>query len=115
MSTCGDSNIYYIIQLVIALCLITGSYINLFQKTIGYEYSLYHSIHCHGNNRIDIDEMMNLKKESNTVFITVATYGYREFTLDFYQSNHLQDYSSFFVVVHDKRSYDVRISLFVHS
>ena len=42
---------------------------------------------------------MNLNKETKAVFSRVATYGYREFT--FYWSNSLQNYSPFFVVVHD--------------
>ena len=58
---------------------------------------------------IDIDKMVMMKKENNEVFITVATYGYREFTVDFYQSSHLQEYSNFFVVVHDVISYQVVI------
>ena len=58
---------------------------------------------------IDIDKMVMMKKENNEVFITVATYGYREFTIDFYQSSHLQEYSNFFVVVHDVISYQVVI------
>ena len=58
---------------------------------------------------IDIDKMVMMKKENNEVFITVATYGYREFTVDFYQSSHLQEYRNFFVVVHDVISYQVVI------
>ena len=58
---------------------------------------------------IDIDKMVMMKKKNNEVFITVATYGYREFTVDFYQSSHLQEYSNFFVVVHDVISYQVVI------
>ena len=58
---------------------------------------------------IDVDKMVMMKKENNEVFITVATYGYREFTVDFYHSSHLQEYSNFFVVVHDVISYQVVI------
>ena len=105
------------IQVILFLCLFIDFYINLYQESIGNEeWSLYQNLHLHDiHSRIGIDEMMNLKKENNAVFITVATYGYREFTLDFYRSNSLQNYSSFFVVVHDSLSYDVRISLFIHS
>ena len=59
---------------------------------------------------IDVDKMVMMKKSSNNeVFVTVATYGYREFTVDFYQSSHLHEYSNFFVVVHDNVSYQVFI------
>ena len=77
--------------------------INLNQKSIGNEeWSLYQNLHLHDiHSRIGIDEMMNLNMETKTVFITVATYGYREFTLSYYRSNSLQNYSSLFVVVHD--------------
>ena len=56
---------------------------------------------------VNVNKMVMMKKENNEVFITVATYGYREFTLDFYQSCHLQDYNNFFVVVQDVLSYQV--------
>ena len=56
---------------------------------------------------VNVSKMVMMKKEKNEVFITVATYGYREFTLDFYQSSHLQDYNNFFVVVQDVLSYQV--------
>ena len=56
---------------------------------------------------VNVSKMVMMKKENNEVFITVATYGYREFTLDFYQSSHLQDYNNFFVVVQDVLSYQV--------
>ena len=56
---------------------------------------------------VNVNKMVMMKKENNEVFITVATYGYREFTLDFYQSSHLQDYRNFFVVVQDVLSYQV--------
>ena len=56
---------------------------------------------------VNVNKMVMMKKENNEVFITVATYGYREFTLDFYQSSHLQDYNNFFVVVQDVLSYQV--------
>ena len=59
---------------------------------------------------IDVDKMVMMKKSSNNeVFVTVATYGYREFTVDFYQSSHLHEYNNFFVVVHDNISYQVII------
>ena len=59
---------------------------------------------------IDIDTMVMMKKSNNSeVFVTVATYGYREFTVDFYQSSHLHEYNNFFVVVHDNVSYQVII------
>ena len=52
--------------------------INLNQNSIGNkEWSLYQNLHFHGiYSRIGIDEMINLTKENNVVFITVATYGY---------------------------------------
>ena len=59
---------------------------------------------------IDVDKMVMMKKSNNNeVFVTVATYGYREFTVDFYQSSHLHEYNNFFVVVHDNISYQVII------
>ena len=59
---------------------------------------------------IDVDKMVMKKKSNNNeVFVTVATYGYREFTVDFYQSSHLHEYNNFFVVVHDNVSYQVII------
>ena len=59
---------------------------------------------------IDDDKMVMKKKSNNNeVFVTVATYGYREFTVDFYQSSHLHEYNNFFVVVHDNVSYQVII------
>ena len=59
---------------------------------------------------IDVDKMVMMKKSNNNeVFVTVATYGYREFTVDFYQSSHLHEYTNFFVVVHDNVSYQVII------
>ena len=59
---------------------------------------------------IDVDKMVMMKKSNNNeVFVTVATYGYREFTVDFYQSSHLHEYNNFFVVVHDNVSYQVII------
>ena len=59
---------------------------------------------------IDVDKMVMMKKSNNNeVFVTVATYGYRELTVDFYQSSHLHDYRNFFVVVHDNVSYQVII------
>ncbi len=77
--------------------------INLNQNSIGNkEWSLYQNLHFHGiYSRIGIDEMINLTKENNVVFITVATYGYWEFTFNYYRSNNLQNCSSSFVVVHD--------------
>ena len=74
------------IQVIFFLCLFIDFYINLYQESIGNEeWSLYQNLHLHDiHSRIGIDEMMNLKKENNAVFITVATYGYREFTLNFY-------------------------------
>ena len=68
-------------------------------------------IHQAYNRAIDIDTMV--KKKNGTVFITVATYGYREFTVDFYRINHIQDYNNFFVVVQDLPSYQVRNLLFL--
>ena len=57
---------------------------------------------------IDVDKMVMMKKSNNNeVFVTVATYGYRELTVDFYQSSHLHEYNNFFVVVHDTVSYQV--------
>lgn len=106
------------IQSLLFLSLIPSLFINLYRESIGNEEgTVYQRLHFHPfiKTRIDIHEMMNLKKEKNTVFITVATYGYREFTLDFYRSNTLQNYSSFFVVVHDTLSYDVSITLISHS
>lgn len=58
--------------------------------------------------RISIQEMIKQKRLNNTVFVTVTTYGYKEFTTDFYQNNHMQNYSNFLVVVHDMHTFRVK-------
>ena len=97
-----------ILNLVILFSIVLQGFSYLFSS-----YSFYDQLSLDIRQKdielIDIDKMVMMKKENNEVFITVATYGYREFTVDFYQSSHLQEYSNFFVVVHDVISYQVVI------
>ena len=97
-----------ILNLVILFSVVLQGFSDLFSS-----YSFYDQLSLDIRQKdielIDIDKMVMMKKENNEVFITVATYGYREFTVDFYQSSHLQEYSNFFVVVHDVISYQVVI------
>ena len=97
-----------ILNLVILIIIVLQGFSDLFSS-----YSFYDQLSLDIRQKdielIDIDKMVMMKKENNEVFITVATYGYREFTVDFYQSSHLQEYSNFFVVVHDVISYQVVI------
>ena len=97
-----------ILNLVILIIIVLQGFSDFFSS-----YSFYDQLSLDIRQKdielIDIDKMVMMKKENNEVFITVATYGYREFTVDFYQSSHLQEYSNFFVVVHDVISYQVVI------
>lgn len=97
-----------ILNLVILFIIVLQGFSDFFSS-----YSFYDQLSLDIRQKdielIDIDKMVMMKKENNEVFITVATYGYREFTVDFYQSSHLQEYSNFFVVVHDVISYQVVI------
>ena len=97
-----------ILNLVILIIIVLQGFSDFFSS-----YSFYDQLSLDIRQKdielIDIDKMVMMKKENNEVFITVATYGYREFTIDFYQSSHLQEYSNFFVVVHDVISYQVVI------
>ena len=97
-----------ILNLVILFIIVLQGFSDFFSS-----YSFYDQLSLDIRQKdielIDIDKMVMMKKENNEVFITVATYGYREFTIDFYQSSHLQEYSNFFVVVHDVISYQVVI------
>lgn len=61
-----------------------------------------------------LQEVVLARKERNAVFITIATYAYRLFTVDFYQHNNLTQYRSFFVVTQDELTYSVSSSLYSH-
>ena len=54
-----------------------------------------------------LEDVVLARKEHNAVFITIATYAYRLFTVDFYQHSNLTQYSSFFVVTQDQLTYSV--------
>ena len=56
---------------------------------------------------ISLSEMVQRKKENNAVIVTIATYAYRYFTVDFYHHSNLSTYNSFFVVTQDAPSYEV--------
>ena len=56
---------------------------------------------------ISLSEMVQKKKQNNAVIVTIATYAYRYFTVDFYHHSNLSSYSSFFVVIQDAPSYEV--------
>ena len=61
-----------------------------------------------------LQEVVLARKEMNAVFITIATYAYRLFTVDFYQHSNLTQYRSFFVVTQDELTYSVSSSLSPH-
>ena len=54
-----------------------------------------------------LEEMVKAKKENDAVMITITTYAYRFFTVDFYYHNNMSRYSSFFVVTQDELTYHV--------
>ena len=56
---------------------------------------------------ISLSEMVQRKKENNAVIVTIATYAFRYFTVDFYHHSNLSTYNSFFVVTQDAPSYEV--------
>ena len=93
-------NLFYLFNIILQGCSSFSSPISLMDQ-----YQL--EVRSKDQTPVNVSKMVMMKKENNEVFITVATYGYREFTLDFYQSSHLQDYNNFFVVVQDVLSYQV--------
>lgn len=56
-----------------------------------------------------LEEVVKARKENDAVMITITTYAYRFFTVNFYQRNHMSRYSSFFVVTQDEPTYHVLI------
>lgn len=56
---------------------------------------------------VSVEDILPTKIQNNTVFVTVTTYGYKEFTKELYQLSNLQAYSNFFVVTHESGSYRV--------
>lgn len=68
----------------------------------------------HSKSMKHLQEVVLARKERNAVFITIATYAYRLFTVDFYQHSNLTQYRSFFVVTQDELTYSVSSSLYSH-
>ena len=62
-----------------------------------------------------LEDVVRARKRDNTVFITITTYAYRLFTLDFYQHSNLTQYPSFFVVTQDQLTYSVPSPLSPHA
>ena len=58
---------------------------------------------------VSLEEMVKEKKENNAVIITITTYAYRFFTVDFYKHSNMSAYGSFFVVTQDIPSYSVPV------
>lgn len=58
---------------------------------------------------ISVEEILPIKLHNNAVFITITTYGYKEFTKELYQISNLEAYNNFFVVTHESASYRVII------
>lgn len=61
-----------------------------------------------------IREMVSVKRKNNNVIITIATYAYRHFTVDFYRRGNPDAFDSFFVVTQDKLTYNVLIESTAH-
>ena len=54
-----------------------------------------------------LEDIVQIKKDRNAVFITLSTYASRFEAAAFYRQNDLEKYHSFFVVVQDEPTYFV--------
>lgn len=90
---------------LLCLLFIYNRYLNISSNLSISEYIPIRSIPSYP---ILLEDMLTLQQVNNTVFITVTTFGYKEFTSNFYHISNLHMYNNFFVVVHDLHTYRVK-------
>lgn len=93
-------------QLFLLYLFLVSGYTAVIPQQINVEH-IYVATRLRNATMISLNEMVQRKKENNAVIVTIATYAYRYFTVDFYHYSNLSAYNSFFVVTQDVPSFEV--------